>query len=274
LSAAGEIRAVLFDVYGTLFVSSAGDVSVREAVSGGAVSGPFPADKEISHRPPHPQAEALAAPLPGMTAFFQNAAAECHARSKEHGAAFPEIRVEEIWDGYTGPLPPGWPRGGKELALRYELAVNPVYPMPDALETIKALREKNCILGIISNAQFFSPLLFEAFFGAPPLDLGFDPRLLVWSFEEREAKPSPRLFEKAAARLSRLGVSREEALFIGNDMRSDIVPAAQAGFTPVLFAGDKRSLRLRDLLPKPGRPAAVIRTLTELRSLQIPRRIR
>ena len=274
LSAAGEVRAVLFDVYGMLFVSSVGDVSVREVVSGGAVSGPFPADRKISDRPPHPLVKDPAAPLPCMTAFFQNAVIERHARSKKRGAAFTEIRVEEIWDGYTGPLPEGWPRGGKELALHYELAVNPVYPMPDALETIIALREKNCILGIISNAQFFSPLLFEAFFGAAPAALGFDPGLLVWSFEEEEAKPSPRLFEKAAARLAELGVSRGETLFTGNDMRSDIVPAAQAGFIPVLFAGDKRSLRLRDLLPEPGRPAAVIRTLAELRGLQIPRRIR
>jgi putative hydrolase of the HAD superfamily len=203
-----------------------------------------------------------------MTAYFKNAVLGLHARSKTKGAAFPEVRVEEIWAGYDGPVPEGWPREKRKLALYYELTVNPVYPMPDALETITVLREQGCVLGIISNAQFFSPLLFNAFFGKPPAALGFDPRLLLWSFAEGEAKPSPRLFEKAAAVLSASGIRRGQALFVGNDMRSDIVPAAAAGFIAVLFAGDKRSLRTRGLLPKPGVPAAVIGNLRSLGSLQ------
>jgi putative hydrolase of the HAD superfamily len=35
-------------------------------------------------------------------------------------------------------------------------------------------------------------------------------------------------------------------LFIGNDMLKDIYASSQVGFKTALFAGDKRSLRLRD----------------------------
>jgi putative hydrolase of the HAD superfamily len=121
--------------------------------------------------------------------------------------------------------------------------------MPGAAETIGKLKDSGVVLGIISNAQFFSPLLFNAFFGKDPAEMGFDPRLLIWSFEEAEAKPSARLFEKALARLKVLGIKADEAVYTGNDIKNDIIPAAAAGFKTVLFAGDRRSLRLRDMDP-------------------------
>jgi putative hydrolase of the HAD superfamily len=53
-----------------------------------------------------------------------------------------------------------------------------------------------------------------------------------------------------------MGIAAESALYVGNDLRNDIQPAAQAGFRTALFAGDRRSLRLhrddqqcRDLSP-------------------------
>jgi putative hydrolase of the HAD superfamily len=45
--------------------------------------------------------------------------------------------------------------------------------------------------------------------------------------------------------LAAMGISREQAAFIGNDMRNDIAPAHAAGLQTVLFAGDARSLRMR-----------------------------
>jgi putative hydrolase of the HAD superfamily len=271
-SAGAHFRACLFDLYGTLFVSNAGEIAAN--TEGGAVSVPDPGTVSAYVRPPYGRKTLRPNPppdaaLPGLTAYFQSVAAASHARSKAAGTAFPEIRVEEIWAAYRGPLPAAWnglPADGaaraRETALRYELAVNPVYPMPDALETLNALRGRGVILGIISNAQFFSPLLFEAFFGKTPEELGFDPGLLVWSFELGEAKPSLRLFETAKIRLKELGVAESETLYAGNDMRNDIIPAARAGFTTALFAGDRRSLRLRDAVPEANKPAFTARDLS------------
>jgi putative hydrolase of the HAD superfamily len=41
------------------------------------------------------------------------------------------------------------------------------------------------------------------------------------------------------------GIYADEILFIGNDMFRDIYPAQMAGFKTALFAGDTKSLRLR-----------------------------
>jgi putative hydrolase of the HAD superfamily len=264
-------RACLFDVYGTLFCSAAGDIGMEETAVPGLTlpaSGGAPA-------------------LSGedLRAYFRGRVAAIH-REAAGKTQWPEVRADEIWTDFlrergradksasiasagggeksrcSGPA-------GREFALRYELAVNPVNPMPGAADTIRALKKAGCVLGIISNAQFFTPLLFEAFFGAPPGELGFDPELLIWSFEWGEAKPSPRLFGAAARRLEARGIDPGACLFVGNDMLSDISGAAAAGFRTVLFAGDGRSLRLREADPRLRglRPAAIVRKLGDLRGL-------
>jgi putative hydrolase of the HAD superfamily len=132
-------------------------------------------------------------------------------------------------------------------------------------------------LGIISNAQFYTPLLFEAFFGALPEKIGFDPELLMYSFEMGEAKPSSRLFNKAASVLAGRGINARNCLFVGNDMFTDIWGAQSAfsegeGFQTALFAGDGRSLRLREADKRIGncRPSLVIRHLLDIPSLIFP----
>ena len=248
------IRAVLFDVYGTLFCSAVGDIGLAANDTGTK----------------NDALENLAGQygLTGaqMRSYFKEQVTEIH-HSLSH-AVWPEVRVEEIWAGFlarqgirenTGVL-------AGALALAYELAVNPVYPMNGALQAITALREAGVCLGIISNAQFFTPLMFEALLGALPEKLGFDPGLIIWSFEHGEAKPSSLLFNKAAQQLEARGIKAAECAFVGNDMLSDIYGAVNAGFKGVLFAGDSRSLRLRegDQRVTDLRPSMIIRNLGEL----------
>ncbi|MDR2068359.1 MAG: HAD family hydrolase [Spirochaetaceae bacterium] len=229
------IRAVLFDIYGTLFTSAAGDIGSGDGVQRGDL-------------------DAIAREyLPGCTGealqkHFYEAVCQAHARLYPR-TPYPEIKVEEVWAslfrgalaryGITGIDP-------EEFALRYELAVNPVFPKPGIPDLFEKLKKLPMILGLISNAQFFTPLLFEAFFDKSPEALGFDPRLLIYSFEAGEAKPSPALFKKAADRLGSRGISPDTVLFVGNDMLKDIYGAVSAGFKTALFAGDGRSLRLRE----------------------------
>ena len=253
-----ETKAVLFDVYGTLFCSAVGDISLAAGE----------ADEK------NDALESLAGEYglagPDMRSFFREQVAVIH-NSLIAKTKWPEVKVEEIWtkflrqqgasenDLLCGSL-------GRELALRYELAVNPVYPMPGALKTITGLREKGVVLGIISNAQFFTPLLFEAFFGKSVEKLGFDPGLVIFSFEHEMAKPSSRLFQTAAQCLKAMGVTAAQCAFVGNDMFSDMFGALNTGFKGVLFAGDSRSLRLRedDKRFAGFRPHMIIRELEEL----------
>jgi putative hydrolase of the HAD superfamily len=248
------IRSVIFDIYGTLFISAAGDISAG-------------ADTPL-HSPDSLAGEyGLSAEALGE--YFREAALKRH-RELRGKTAYPELRVEEVWADFLRHHGKG--NSGdhaRELALRYELTVNPVYPMPGAGETLALLRSRSIRLGLISNAQFFTPLLFDAFFGAPPEALGFDPELRIYSFEREEAKPSPNLFTPAARRLESLGLKPENALYVGNDMLNDVFAAAKAGFKTALFAGDRRSLRLRegDSRVRGIMPDRVIRNLKDIPGL-------
>lgn len=224
-----SIRAVAFDIYGTLFTSAAGDIASGSDYARGnldALALQFAEDTTGEE----------------LKFFFRTAVMEAHGALYEK-TPYPEVRVEELW----ASLPRRYSdRDPGELALRYELAVNPVAPMPGAEACIAALRRADLPLGIASNAQFFTPLLFEAYFGSAPEGLGFLRELCSYSYELLRAKPSPELFAPLVKTLSSRGIRADECLYIGNDMLNDIYGAADSGFKTALFAGDGRSLRLRE----------------------------
>jgi putative hydrolase of the HAD superfamily len=126
------------------------------------------------------------------------------------------------------------------------------------------------VLGLVSNAQFYTPLLFPALLGAEEHELGFHAELCAYSYRLGRAKPSTELFLEAGGQLrSRFGIEPAETLYVGNDMRNDIYAAQAAGCRTCLFAGDTRSLRMREDDPAVAglEPDAVIRSLGELRAV-------
>lgn len=248
----GVLQAVLFDIYGTLFVSGSGDIGV-------STDSFEPTDALASLRQ-HYQISGSSAQ---MAQKLFAAIRDQHQRARAAGVNWPEIEIDRIWQGILG-----WSdmRRVRELAEAYEGIVNPTYPMPGLDQTLRTLRRRRILMGIISNAQFFTPRLFETFLGSRPVDLGFSRDLTVYSFEFGRAKPSGTLFRHALDQLRRRGIPPEAVLYVGNDMRNDIQPAQKAGFQTALFAGDRRSLRLRQDDPA-CRSASPDLTLTDLRQL-------
>jgi len=232
----GKIQGILFDVYGTLFISRSGDISMAKKNS--------------------PQTEKLEKLLQEFgikkdSQFvlnrFHTAIENQHERLKEQGVDFPEVEIDQIW---MEVLENDNLETVREFAVTYELIANPVYPMPNLKTLLSVCRDSNVVMGIISNAQFFTPYLFNWFLGSPPEDLGFHPDLILYSYKFGYAKPSTFMFQVAADRLNHMDISVGSALYMGNDMLNDMYPAKQAGFKTGLFAGDARSLRLRENDPK------------------------
>jgi putative hydrolase of the HAD superfamily len=166
----------------------------------------------------------------------------------------------------------GWIEGDSDridaeaLAVEYEARANPVWPMPHLGETLSALRRAGKLLGVVSNAQFYTPEAFPALAGRTLEEFGVDTELQYYSFQYGLAKPGPELYRLAAAALERRGISTAAALYVGNDVLNDILPAAQTGFLTALFAGDARSLRRRtgDARVAGVRPDAVVTSLRDL----------
>jgi len=227
-----QIKAVFFDIYGTLLISDSGDIGATRQKEA----------RIIKVLDALSQKYRIAQPSAGLLENFYRTIESAHRNLKAEGIDFPEIEIDRIW---MTILKGREPETVKEFAVEFELMVNPVYPMPHALELLKALKKKQILLGIISNAQFFTPRVLEWLLGSLPDDLGFHPTLQFYSYRHGHAKPSRVLFDMAGDRLEEMNVAIGEALYVGNDMLNDIYPAQLKGFKTALFAGDRRSLRLR-----------------------------
>lgn len=226
------IRAIIFDIYGTLFISHSGDVGTAEAMARKTARIGDLCRRYGVEEPPEQLTQRL----------FQVIRA-AHEKMRSSGIPCPEIEIDLIWKKVLG-----WKdnRRVRNFALEYEWTVNPCYPMPGLDETLRMLRRRGVAMGLISNAQFFTPLLFRLFLGSTPEHIGFTTDLTIYSYQHGQAKPSDTLFEPCHERLMDRGLSPESIVYVGNDMRNDIMPAAKIGWQTVLFAGDQRSLRLRE----------------------------
>lgn len=256
------VKAVLFDIYGTMLISGAGDITLQAETS-----------SELAF-----QTALLNCGLPAEVAatasvtLLKSTIDEHKAIARKGGCESPEVNIVNVWSDVLRTISQlsGFPASGVDtsrLAIEYEVRANPVWPMPGLEACLSDLRERGLALGVISNAQEMTPALFPALLAATLDELGFHRDLQFYSWQYEESKPGSRMFNAAVARLKDRKVSPSETLFIGNDMLNDIWAAAESGFRTVLFAGDRRSLRLRDQVAKcrSCRPDAVITELVDLR---------
>lgn len=246
------LQAVIFDIYGTLLISGTGDIGTLESRSSPPTGMAALCRRYSVSLAPEELKQALTRSI-----------RHHHDRRQAAGVAHPEVDIVSIWREVLG-----WSDMGRlrAFAVEYEMIVNPVYPMPGLLEVLAVFQNTGISMGIVSNAQFYTKILLEFFLEAPLDHVGFLGELVVFSFELGEAKPSSVLFDRCADGLGKRGIPPEAAAYVGNDMLNDIFAAQRAGFQTVLFAGDRRSLRLREGRPE-CRGCRADAVVTDLRQL-------
>ncbi|MBC8199338.1 MAG: HAD hydrolase-like protein [Desulfobacterales bacterium] len=230
---------MMFDVYGTLFISGSGDIGIAKKKSPEAYEQAYEETYELEQL--LIEFKIRKTPKAVLNDFFAGIEKK-HDKLRKQGIDFPEVEIDRIW---MSILKNNDLVTVRKFAVRFEMIVNPVYPMPNLEEMLSACKKSKILLGIISNAQFYTSCLFEWLLDSNLEKLGFHPDLILFSYKSGHAKPSPFMFQSALERLKRLNVPANSALYIGNDMLNDIYPAKKTGFNTALFAGDTRSLRLR-----------------------------
>ncbi|MDR1255943.1 MAG: HAD family hydrolase [Puniceicoccales bacterium] len=237
-----DIRAVIFDVYGTLLISNVGSNSMSNVSleSDGAIQEALIASEfEILE----PEAKLSEQYVGYIHAHYDIRRSE--------GILFPEINIYDVWQDYLNELfTQGIIDGDltecsiKRVILNHEFRVNPVWPRKGTLEVLRSLQDSDICSGAISTAQFYTKLALETLYQNSLDTLGFKKPICVWSFEHWHVKPSDVLFEACIAGLHALKIEPGEVLYVGNDMRNDIIPAHKFGFRTALFAGDKKSYNI------------------------------
>ena len=243
---------MVFDVYGTLVSSGAGDISFvdgsdrQEELDRLIRSNEKPWKVNTENREWHRE--------------YLAAIQDSHQASKLLGVVFPEVDILNIWQAlfynWTEKgwiiLDPGmdWDKWIPQIAVEFEIIINPIAAAPGAFKALTSLRKAGLKLGIVSNAQFYTPIMLEAISSMTMQELGFEEALSVWSYREGQAKPEKGLYGKLKQQAGKaFHLDPSQILYIGNDVKKDYLPALSMGFKVALYAGDPVSLRHLNCLP-------------------------
>lgn len=273
------VRAVFWDVYGTLFGVSVGDLQQtleyedRLAQAAGMVIEEFGLALPLTQLYPDRSAHIA------LRDRYLQLIAESHERSRTAGIEYPEVVIEIIWKsiledcqhlGYETGLEEPVLDTAYRIAYYFDASIQHNYLYPGIAQCLTELAKANLTQGIISNAQFYTPIQLRRLLREElrrddvELEEFFDESLVCFSYELGYSKPNPGAFQNANAILAKRGIQPEQIVYIGNDMLNDIWAAAQAGWRTLLLAVDESQTVLRENEPKCDtlRPDAIV-TQTE-----------
>jgi len=282
-----DIRGVVWDIYGTVCGVDLGDLEKsltaedRLAEVAGILLDEFDLGESL-HRlnPDQPPPQTL-------RDLYVRGIADSHQRSRAEGIEYPEVKIERIWldilqqcAGRGFRFPSGEPplQTAYRCAYFFDGTLQHTYLYPQAAPVLSRLQRAGLRQGIISNAQFYTPIhlrrLLRRASNWDDLELKklFDPPLIFFSYELGYSKPNPGAFERALTYLKGWDIRPEQVVYIGNDMLNDIWIASQCGLRTILFAGDRTQTMLRPDEPRCQdlQPDAVVHKLELIPSLLIP----
>ncbi len=246
LNSLKNIKAVLFDVYGTLLISGydeLGGFSAMDRVEAFELAffdAGFCGDL------------AKASKLTNQQFFdkLENHKYLC----KICGIWHPDPDVETVFTEIIESLQNDGVLSGvadeskiRDFIVGFECRINPTWSMPNAADVLAKLKESGKVLGVVSDAQFYTPILMESLISENLFDQVFDSECCIWSNIVGEKNPSQKLFNRVlGALMVKHGIRASEVLYVGNDLFNDVGTAKIMGCKAALFAGDSRSVRLRE----------------------------
>ena len=240
------IKAVIFDIYGTLLISASGDI-IQDSYN----TSMFKKALDYSgfqQLVPEEQ-------LMGIHRFFREEVISEKQKAREKGTLHPELNLIQIWtqtlnrakkEGIIAFTPTS---DFKAFTIIFELYSNRIWPMPGLKKTLDHLKNRKYPLGIVSNAQFYTPVIMNYFLSGSLKDDEFidyfEKDLSVFSYKLLFGKPDPCIYRELLIPLNSRELTPQDVLYVGNDMLKDIYAASTVGFKTCFFAGDQRAYRLR-----------------------------
>ena len=218
-------RVVLFDVYGTLVHTLAGDLD-QQARERGALESFVITARRFGFSEDTGKL--------WQRRFFERIREE-HRFCAEQGIARAEVLVDHIWRDLildSGGDPRRTPP--RDVCIHRELAANPVAAYEGAAEAVRGLKEAGCQVGLVSNAQFYTLPIIGRRLGIRAEEL-FDPRWTFLSYRLGFAKPDAHFFRLVRTTALRAGIAPGDVLVVGNDPVNDIMAARLHGLRAVLF---------------------------------------
>jgi FMN phosphatase YigB (HAD superfamily) len=253
LARLGGLRAVLWNVYGTLVAIPGGELFYEHPV-GFVMSAAlektiqeFKMWASMSRKPGQPS-EYLAQIYAQL--LLENQAAL-------PGEKYPEVAVEKVWEAilmrlmqkeykfdvsFFGSLN----ELSRKVAYFFHASLQGTAAYPGAAAALNHVHGAGLAQGLLADGQCFTTVQLQRGVAAQDpavkLETVLDKGLIALSFELRGKKPSERLFRHSLQQLQAKGIEADEVLHVGSRLAQDIGPAKRLGMRTALFAGDRASL--------------------------------
>jgi hypothetical protein len=273
-----EVRAVLWNVYGTLLAISGGDLAFEHPqpfVMGVALDKTLQEFKmwpSMSRKPGQPSEY--------LSHIYDQVLIE--QRTVPSGPEkFPEVVSDRLWEAIIKKLLQKdykWDAGffgslnefSRKVAYFFHASLQGTACYPGAADALRHVAKKGLTQGLLADGQCFTVMQLQR--GLSRQDPNFsleglvDPGLRTLSYEIRGRKPSERLFRHALSALAQRNLAPAQVLHVGSRVQQDLAPARRLGMRTALFAGDRASLQATaEQLKDPyGRPDVLLTELGQI----------
>jgi hypothetical protein len=291
LSKLAGVRAVTWNVYGTLLAISQGDLLFEhphEFIMNAALDKTIQEFKmwaSMSRKPGQPSdylkqkyqqylSEQLSLVWRGPPTGGSLAAGP-------GGEKYPEAASDRLWEsilkmllqkdykfdaGFFGALN----EYSRKIAYFFHASLQGTACYPGAAAVLKPLRDAGLVQTLLADGQCFTMVQLQRGLRAQDPELScaavFDGQAEGLSYGVRGRKPSERLFRHTLAALAEQGITPAQVLHVGSRLAQDIIPAKRLGMRTALFAGDKASLQAtpEQLKESASRPDVLLTELNQL----------
>jgi hypothetical protein len=270
------VRAVTWNVYGTLLAIGGGDLVFQhpnDFVMNVAL------DKTVQEFKMWPaMSRKPGQPAEYMAVLYEQALDE--QRLGSGGEKCPEVAADRLWENiikklfqkdyqfdarFYGSLN----EYSRKVAYFFHASLQGTACYQGASTALRHVAGLGLAQGLHADGQCFTTVQLQRGLAAQePLTLNdvIDPELCVLSYEVRGRKPSERLLRQSQQQLVKRGLAPEQVLHVGARVAQDLVPAKRLGMKTALFAGDRASLQasaeqMKDSL---GRPDVLLSELSQI----------
>jgi hypothetical protein len=249
-----EVRAVLWNVYGTLLAISGGELLFEhpqpliQKVALDKTLQEFKMWASMSRKPGQPADYLLQ--------LYKQVLLE-QATFPAGGEKYPEVSSDRLWEALIKKLllkDYKWDAGffgslnefSRKVAYFFHASLQGTSCYDGAVEALRHVTSCGLVQGLLGDGQCFTATQLQRGLAkqdeSAKLDelAGDTERWL--SYEIRGRKPSERLFRHALSALADRGVQPGEVLHVGSRLTLDLLPARRLGMRTALFAGDRGSL--------------------------------
>jgi FMN phosphatase YigB (HAD superfamily) len=272
------IRAVLWNVYGTLLAIPLGELVFEHPtafIMSNALDRTIQEFKmwaSMTRKPGQPSEQ--------MQNYYLRFLNEQRSVSGG-GERYPEACSERIWEAiikqllqkeykfdasFLGSLN----EFSRKVAYFFHASLQGTTCYPGAAAALRYVHECGLSQGVLADGQCFTTLQLRRGVSAQDSEAQLDDflteGLTVLSCDMRGKKPSERLFRQAVTALNEKGISPDEVLHVGSRIQQDLVPARRVGMRTALFAGDRTSLQATaEQLKEPtSRPDVLLTELEQI----------